>query len=227
MEWLGMDKMGHATTAYNISAIQYNLMRWSGVNNNDAILIGGLTGIGYLLMIEIMDGFSSQWGFSPGDMAANVFGAGFFMLQQYKWREQKIQMRFSFHPSIYATYNPAELGTNFLQRILKDYNGQSYWLSLNVRSVIPSAHYIPVWANLDVGCSAEGMTGAINNPSEINGKKIPAFDRQRKLLFGLDAAWTGKSSIPFPGWFNSIRLPGPAVIWKVKSGKIHATPFYF
>src|ERR1700694_1414558 len=31
-EWLQMDKLGHSTTAYNISAMQYDLMRWSGVN---------------------------------------------------------------------------------------------------------------------------------------------------------------------------------------------------
>src|ERR1700730_2571365 len=32
-EWLGMDKLGHATTGYNISAVQYNLMRWCGIKN--------------------------------------------------------------------------------------------------------------------------------------------------------------------------------------------------
>ncbi|MBS1920991.1 MAG: DUF2279 domain-containing protein [Bacteroidetes bacterium] len=226
-EWMKMDKLGHATTAYNIAAIQYNLMRWSGVNNNSAILIGGLTGLGYLTMIEIMDGFSSQWGFSPGDMAANTFGAGLFMLQQYAWNEQKIQMRFSFHPSIYAKYNPAELGNNFLQRILKDYNGQSYWLSFNARSFIPTAHFIPRWVNLDFGYSAEGMTGAVTNPGEINGKKIPEFKRQNKFMFGVGAAWAKEGSIPFPGWINILRMPTPVLIWNTNRGKPKLKLFYF
>lgn len=226
-EWLGMDKLGHATTAYNISAIQYNLMRWSGVNNSAAILTGGLTGLGYLLMIEIMDGFSSEWGFSPGDLAADIFGSGFFMLQQYKWDEQKIEMRFSFHPSVYAKYNPNELGTSFLQRVLKDYNGQSYWLSFNIRALVPAAQQIPRWANVDIGYSAEGMTGATTNPTEINGKEIPSFERQRKLLFGLGAAWNKKDMTPFPGWVNIFRIPTPVLIWKTKPGKIKLNPFYF
>lgn len=226
-EWMGMDKLGHATTAYNISAIQYNLMRWSGVNNNAAILSGGLTGLGYLLLIEIMDGFSSEWGFSPGDLAADIFGSGFFMLQQYKWNEQKIQMRFSFHPSIYAKYNPAELGTNFLQRILKDYNGQSYWLSFNMRSCIPNAQFIPHWVNMDIGYSAQGMTGATSNPAEINGKRIPSFERQNKLLLGLSGAWNKKDNTPYPAWFNIVRIPSPVILWKLKSGKINVNPFYF
>src|SRR6185437_2176290 len=43
-EWLQMDKMGHATTAYNISAVQYNLMRWSGVKRGTSEWVGGATG---------------------------------------------------------------------------------------------------------------------------------------------------------------------------------------
>ena len=50
-EWLQMDKMGHATTAYNISAVQYNLMRWSGVNRGTSEWIGGATGLAYLMLI--------------------------------------------------------------------------------------------------------------------------------------------------------------------------------
>src|ERR1700712_47097 len=40
-EWLQMDKIGHATTAYNIGVLQYDLMRWCGVNNNTSIAVGG------------------------------------------------------------------------------------------------------------------------------------------------------------------------------------------
>ena len=81
-EWLQMDKIGHATTAYNIGAIQYDLMRWCGVDNNQSIAIGGLTAIGYMSIVEIFDGFSSKWGFSTGDMLANIFGAALFSAQQ-------------------------------------------------------------------------------------------------------------------------------------------------
>ena len=222
-EWLGMDKLGHATTVYNISALQYNLMRWSGVNNQAAILIGGLTGLGYLAMIEIMDGFSSQWGFSPGDMAANIFGGALFMAQQYGWNEQRIQMRFSFHYSIYAKYNPDLLGRNFPQRLLKDYNGQSYWFSFNVSSFLKRNTNFPKWINADFGIGADGMTGAINNPDSVGGKSIPQFIRQRKLLFGLDGAFTKKNQVCFPSWINLLRIPTPALDWKTRTNewKLH------
>lgn len=219
-EWLGMDKMGHAATAYNISAIQYNLMRWSGVDNNRAILIGGLTGLGYLTVIEIMDGFSSQWGFSPGDMAANIFGSAAFMSQQYAWNEQRIQIRFSFHRSVYSQYNPSMLGKRFFERLLKDYNGQSYWLSFNISSFINSNNDFPKWLNADIGFGADGMVAARTNPGEINGKKIPSFVRQHKLFFGVDAAWAKKDQTSFPSWFNIVRIPSPVLEWKMKTKQL-------
>lgn len=224
-EWLQMDKMGHATTAYNISAVQYNLMRWSGVNRGTSQWVGGATGLAYLLLIEIMDGFSAQWGFSKGDLAADVFGSAFFTAQQALWNEQKIQMRFSFHKSIFAKYNPDELGANFPQRLIKDYNGQSYWFSLNIHSFLDKGNNFPRWISADFGYGADGMTGAVTNPKEVHGNSIPTFDRNRKFFFGVDGAFTKRSTIPFPSWINIFRIPTPVI--ELKEHKIKFRPFYF
>lgn len=225
-EWLNMDKVGHATTVYNIAAAQYNVMRWCGVKNDASIAIGGFTGLAYLTMVEIFDGFSSEWGFSKGDMAANMFGSAFFMSQQFGWGEQRIQMRFSYHHSIFAKYNPNELGANLPQRMLKDYNGQSYWLSFNISSFLRSDNF-PRWFNADIGYGAEGMTGAITNPTVVHGKPIPEFVRQRKLFFGLDAAWARSDNIPFPSWANIFRIPTPVLEYKLKSKQLKPHLLYY
>ena len=39
-EWLNVDKVGHAATAYNIAAIQGDVLRWGGVKQGTASLIG-------------------------------------------------------------------------------------------------------------------------------------------------------------------------------------------
>ena len=39
-EWLQMDKICHATAAYNISKISYGLLRWPGVDRNNATWLG-------------------------------------------------------------------------------------------------------------------------------------------------------------------------------------------
>jgi Predicted periplasmic lipoprotein (DUF2279) len=225
-EWLNMDKVGHATTAYNIAALQYNLMRWSGVNRNTSIWIAGATGLAYMSMIEIMDGFSSEWGFSPGDMMANISGCLIFTGQQFIWKEQKIQMRFSFHNSIFSKYNPGELGNNLPQHVIKDYNGQTYWLSFNISSFLGKTNF-PKWINADFGYGAEGMTGAVTNPTEVNGKSIPSFTRMRKFFLGVDGAFTAKNDIPFPTWINTLRIPAPVLEWKPKAGSLQFKPLYF
>lgn len=124
-----MDKCGHIFTTYNTGRLMMQAMRWAGFKSKRSILIGETYGTLYMTTIEIMDGFSSGWGFSWGDELANISGSTLFAVQQYLWSEQRIQLKFSFHQSSYAKYRPDELGSNFAQQIIKDYNGQSYWLS--------------------------------------------------------------------------------------------------
>ena len=230
-EWLQMDKIGHATTAYNVGAIQYDLMRWCGVSNNTAITVGGLTALGYMSIIEIFDGFSSKWGFSKGDMVANIFGAALFAAQQKGWNQQRISMKWSFHMSPYAKYYPAELGTGFLSRMLKDYNGQTYWLSFNVASFLPTNSGFPYWLNVSAGYGAEGMIGARSNPATINGKTIPDFPRYRKFYFAPDA---NLYSIPTnSSLYNEAtyltrfsKVPAPALEWSKLKG-LRFSPLYY
>jgi hypothetical protein len=186
-EWLSMDKIGHAVTAYNVSAIQYDMMRWSGVDNKKAAWIGGLTALGWQTIVEIFDGFNTEWGFSKGDMLANITGSALFVAQQLAWGEQRARLRFSFHKTIYAKYNPSELGANKWQRWLKDYNGQTYWLSVNPASFMSSNTSFPQWLNVNMGIGADGMIGARTNPSKIGDLEIPQFKRQHRFMFSVDA----------------------------------------
>lgn len=225
-EWLNMDKVGHATTAYNIAAFQYNMMRWTGINKTSSLWIGLGTALAYMSMIEISDGFSSQWGFSPGDMIANISGITIFGVQQAVWHQQRIMMQYSYHPSIFAKYNPGELGSNLPERMLKDYNGQSYWLAFNLASFMGKTNF-PKWINADIGYGASGMTGAVTNPSVVNGKTIPSFTRERKLFFGFTGAFTAYHTTPFPSWFNIFKVPSPVLQWNLTEKKISFDPIYY
>lgn len=230
-EWLQMDKAGHATTAYNIGSIQYDLMRWCGVKNDASIAIGSITALGYMSIVEVLDGFSSKWGFSKGDMLANIFGAALFASQQKIWNQQRVSLKFSFHPTLYAQYYPAELGKNLISRMLKDYNGQTYWLSFNMASFLPARTNFPYWLNMNLGYGADGMIGGNTNPDLINGRKIPYFARHRQYYFAPDADLFRIPSAAAP--FNAAtyltrfsKLPFPALEWtKVNGFRFH--PFYY
>lgn len=185
-EWLNMDKMGHATTAYNIANIQSDILHWGGVKPGISALIGSLTSLGFMTMIEVMDAHSEKWGFSKGDMLANLAGVVLFQGQQLMWGQQRISLKYSYHKTIFAKYYPQELGSNAAQSMLKDYNGQTYWLSFNIGSFISSKSDFPKWLNFSAGYGAEGMIGAVKNPTEMNGKKIPEFKRYRQFYFSFD-----------------------------------------
>ena len=230
-EWLQMDKIGHATTAYNIGAVQYDLMRWCGVKTDVSVAVGGLTAIGYMSIVEIFDGFSSKWGFSQGDMLANIVGASLFAGQQLGWNQQRISLKWSFHGSPYAKYYPAELGSNFFSRMIKDYNGQTYWLSVNIASFLPVNTSFPYWLNMSLGYGAEGMIGARTNPTMISGKAIPEFPRYRKFYFAPDA---NLFSIPTNSSFYNAaayltkfsKIPAPALEWSKPKG-FRFIPLYY
>ncbi len=186
-EWFMIDKAGHATTAYTLSVMQHDLLRWGGVKQNQAIIAGALSSLAYMSIIEVMDGFSKDWGASPGDMIANISGAAIFAAQQHFWGEQRIGLRVSASFSPYAKYNPSLLGKGWAARLMKDYNGQTYWLSLNVKSFLASDSKFPAWANVAVGYGADGMIGARKNPAEIKGNSIPQYKRNRQFYFAADA----------------------------------------
>jgi uncharacterized protein YfiM (DUF2279 family) len=164
---LGMDKIGHAYSAYAESKASMELWRWTGIGRKKRILIGGLSGAAYQTVIETLDGFSAEWGWSWADFAANFMGSGLIVGQELAWDEQRIQFKFSFHKKKYT--DPALnkrsdniFGSNGAERFLKDYNSQAYWLSANLKSFFPKSK-LPPWLCVSIGTGVEGVFGATNN----------------------------------------------------------------
>ena len=114
-----MDKAGHATTAYNIASIQSDIMHWGGVKPGISALVGTLTSLGFMTMVEVLDAHSEKWGFSKGDMLANIAGCVLFEGQHLLWHQQRISLKFSYHQTLFAQYYPQELGRNLPQRMLE------------------------------------------------------------------------------------------------------------
>ena len=216
-EWQQMDKVGHCFTAYSVGKVGYEAMRAAGLDEKRSIWLGGTLGIVFQTSIEIFDGFSQGWGFSWGDMAANTIGDGLFIGQQLLWHEQRISLKYSFHPTEFPQYRPDLLGSNFPKQLIKDYNGQTYWASFNFKSLfLDKESRFPAWLNFAFGYGATGMTGRFENATEYNGVPIPHFDRTRQFYFSLDIDFT---KIPTNSTFlkytfkvlNCFKLPFPAI----------------
>ena len=180
-EWQQIDKVGHAYSAYAESKASMELWRWTGISRKKRIWLGGMSGAFYQTVIETLDGFSSEWGWSWGDFGANILGSSMFVAQELAWDEQRIQYKFSFHRKSYSdpTLNQRSdkiFGTSTAERFLKDYNGQTYWLSANIKSFFPKSK-LPPWLMISVGTGAEGMFGATENIGRDSSGNIN-FDRR-------------------------------------------------
>jgi hypothetical protein len=180
-EWLQMDKIGHVWTAYHTSRFTSNMWRWAGVPKNKAVLLGTGSSLLYMFSIEYLDGRSVQWGWSWSDGGANLLGAFLFAGQEIGWGQQKVQIKFSSYKKDYGTTELETradklFGKGLPQRILKDYNAQTYWLSFNLKSFLPRSK-LPEWLNIAVGYGAEGMYGGTENIAyDKNGNLV--FDRR-------------------------------------------------
>lgn len=236
-EWLQMDKVGHAWTAYTSSRLVYGAWKWAGLKNEKALLLSTLTSFGYLAAIEYLDGRSAGWGWSWGDIAGNTVGASLYAVQLLKWNEQRVQLKFSAHVNKYdASLKPRadELyGKSLPSLLLKDYNAQTYWFSFNLKSFLPQSN-LPAWLNIAAGYGAEGMWGGIENRAyDENGVKV--FDRtdiqrRRQWYLSPDIDLTKirtKSKALRTVFFalNALKVPLPAVEYSQGKWSVHAFSF--
>jgi hypothetical protein len=224
--WLQIDKCGHATTAYTLSNYGYWMLRWSGVNEKKSTLYGGLMGWASMTVIEFLDGFSADYGASWTDLTANTIGTGLFIGQQLLWKEQRFRLKWSYHPTDYAQYNPSQLGKTSLQSILKDYNGHTYWLSMNIHAFLKEDSRFPRWINVAVGYGGKGMLSGPSNPAtDSHGNLLPPFDRVRQYYLTADIDWTKiKTNSGFLNFtfklLSFIKLPFPTLEYNSQDGMV-------
>ena len=220
-EWKQVDKAGHFFASFYLSDLPAGTLRRYHVPERKADLIAALSGFLLTLPIEIMDGFSDGYGASWGDVAADAAGPTFYLGQKLLWHEIRIRPKFSFHRTGYPPMRPALLGDNLLSETVKDYNGQTYWLSVDVDKFVP----FPQWLNLAVGYGAHDMVFARNHQNEALG-----FNPYRQYYLALDVDLSGvrtRSRVVKTLLYvvSAIRLPAPAFEFSVNGSKFH--PFYF
>jgi hypothetical protein len=219
-DWLQMDKVGHLYSSYHLGRLGAEMLKWSGSSQKEQLIYGAGIGFAFLTAVETLDGFSSQWGASPGDIIANALGTALYVSQELLWNEQRITPKFSFHTTQYAQYRPTVLGSSLSEQILKDYNGQTYWFSINLYSFAKGSK-IPKWLNLAIGYGADGM---ISGNAENMGL-FPMFktERSRQFYLSLDVDLT---KIETKSHFlktifsvlNTLKIPAPTIEYSRREG---------
>jgi uncharacterized protein YfiM (DUF2279 family) len=164
-EWLQMDKAGHFFSAYTLGRWGHAAWDRCGTSSRESILVGGSLGLIFLTGVEVLDGTSAGWGFSWTDVAANVAGTALFMGQEALWKEQRITVKLSARLTPFAALRPDLLGESLGERVLKDYNGQTIWLSASLTSA-RKASRIPPWLSLAFGYGGDNMLTAFAEPGD-------------------------------------------------------------
>ena len=124
-------------------------------------------------------------------------------------------------------------GESMPERMLNDYNAQTYWLSFNIRSFLKHSNW-PAWLNVAAGYGANGMYGGFENKWDDNlGNEITRYDipRKRQYYLAPDIDFTKiKTSSRFlrSAFFvlNAFKCPAPALMIDSK-GKFKAYAIYF
>jgi hypothetical protein len=193
-----------------------------GSEKKDQILYGATLGFTFLAAVEVLDGFSEEWGFSWGDIIANGTGTGLYIGQELLWNEQRITLKYSFHHTKFASQRPDKLGETYLEQTLKDYNGQTYWLSFNLYSFFKNSK-IPKWLNLAVGYGAEGMLSGIK---DIDNQVLTSNTRYRQYYLSFDVnlnaiRTNSKLLRTVFDVFNMIKIPLPTIEINKNRGVFH------
>ena len=226
-DWLQMDKMGHIFASYQLGSFGNDALKWSGASKKKQLLFGSTLGFVFLSAVEVLDGHSSNWGASSGDIFANAIGTGLYVSQELLWKEQRITPKFSFHTTQYAALRPAVLGDSFNEQMLKDYNGQTYWLSFNLHSFF-AASKIPKWLNVAFGYGADGMIYSRNNENSSLFPNVKPF-RQFYVSFDADLTKIKTDSHLLKTLFsivNVVKIPAPTLEIN-GNGTVEFYAFYF
>jgi hypothetical protein len=204
-----------------LSSASSSLLKKCRVENQKSDLIGAATGFLILLPVEVFDGFSKDYGASAGDLIANAGGSVFFLGQQSLWNEVRLYPKFSYHATEYPRLRPSLLGDDPVKEVLKDYNGQTYWLSADLDRFVK----FPKWLNVAVGYGAHNMIHARDQQNREAG-----YEPYRQYYIGFDFDLTAirtRSKVvkTILAISRAIKLPAPTIEFSRNRAHFHILYF--
>jgi hypothetical protein len=225
-EWQQLDKAGHFWGAFHESRGAVDMLRWAGLSEKKAIWYGSFAGFVLQSPIEYFDGRDPAYGASPGDLGANLLGSLGVLGQQLAWHDIRLMPKVSFRLTGYAAQRPNVLGRTVAERLLKDYNGQTYWLCTDVGAFLKKDSRWPRWLQPALGYGGQEM---VYNDDGTNA--AAGLRPYRRYFLSLDV---DLRRIPTRHpWLRRvfyaasiIHLPAPALEWNPRSGW-QGHPFYY
>ncbi len=153
---LSVDKLGHFYGASAMTFVLNKAFRWANFSETGALCWGA--GVSTLLQtyVEVEDGFST-WGFDRVDLVADIAGAWYPVVQHAVPPLRDLNLKFSYVPSENINAPGAFPGQKHL--LMDDYEGQTFWFSVNVNDILPAPleSYWPDFLCLALGYGARDI----------------------------------------------------------------------
>jgi VanZ family protein len=239
-EWQQMDKLGHIFTAFHLSSFVFIALYFiekkkvilssfiGFVLLSSIEILDGFSAAYGASAYDLVANFLGAFLFAFQKMGLFVFlehrlrqtivRRSDYRLTNQNSKESKIlfentfiQPKFSFHFTNFAIQRPNVLGNSWIEQLLKDYNGQTYWYAIPIR-------FFPAWLGLAVGYSASNMLFGRVPQNEAVGiypfrRYFISFDIN---LLALKSRYRFINSLVF--LTNLVRLPLPALEWNENEG---------
>ncbi len=175
----GADKLGHAYANYVMTRIAAQELQWGGYSAGFASAASSLLTLAFFTGIEIKDGYHKGFGFSRGDMLADVVGIGLANLMLWSPRlDELFDFRINYFPSsLFAEsllHGDVDVG--------EDYSGMDFGVWLHLGSLQAVRQRDQLWAArfVDVGLGY-ATRGFLPIP------KDPTVQRERQPYIGITA----------------------------------------
>ncbi len=129
----GADKLGHYYTNYLMNRGFAGILEWGGFSRTGSIISSTLLTTAFFSAIEVKDGYHFNYGFSAGDVIANLSGQGTALaLMLLPSLDRAVSVKIMYFPSrdfFHALSTDGPLNTP------EDYSGQTYLLCYHPASL--------------------------------------------------------------------------------------------
>lgn len=159
-----VDKVGHLYGGILFTECFGVGLRWAGFDEGSSLLYGGIFSTLVYTGIELKDGYAREWGFDPLDLGFSVIGAFYPFAQNKISFLQNFDFKYSYFPSNTAYYKNMNQESRNNQFFNDDYEGQTFWLTANIKNLLPGNinSFIPDFLNIACGVSVENLGDSPN-----------------------------------------------------------------
>ncbi|HSD62492.1 MAG TPA: DUF2279 domain-containing protein [Ignavibacteriaceae bacterium] len=202
---VNVDKIGHIYGGILFAECFGAGLKWSGFDRESSLLYGAVFSTLVYTGVELKDGFAPGWGFDVGDIGGSALGSFYPYMQEKISFLRNFNIKWSYFPSHSTFFKDMNKDSQNNQFFNDDYEGQTFWLSADIKNLLPEriGSFLPDFLNLACGISAENL----DDPAKRTRVFVISPDIDITKLFNTDSEFLNTIF----HLLNYIHIPLPAL----------------